>query len=468
MKAIIFSLVLMLTVAGAANAKELYVDAANGNDNVSYANNSQDSPWASLGRAVWGATSRGNSNSSEAARAGDTVHVAAGTYVTGEATNERYIPIYNPINNGSSGNPITIVAEGPVRLESPDAGSGQPIIGAYDREFITWDGFILDEQNILTTPDTGPVVVWSSNDITIQNLQIHGMNRGWTDNHNGIRLERVDRITIRGNRISGYRESQNGENASGLTMYRANAVVIENNEIYNTNAGVFVKGLNVGPITIRRNHIHDVQKGIIFGGIGTSAGSNGARAYQNVITGAWSGISFLGYDNVSPSNVYVVNNTIADGTSGADGGAILFRPGSDGYNNLNIRNNLIVNGRSGLTAWHSDLSQIETSHNAYYNNGRVADIEWNGYSLSQYQSRFGKGDGSLQTNPQLEDLNGGNFRPLAGSPLIDAGVDVLDLNGDGSTSDPITIGAYITGAEEIGLGGNIPDAPRNVSVQRAD
>ena len=42
----------------------------------------------------------------------------------------------------------------------------------------------------------------------------------------------------------------------------------------------------------------------------------------------------------------------------------------------------------------------------------------------------------------------------AASPAINAGRDILDLDGDGSTTDTITLGAYITGDEIIGLGGS--------------
>ena len=43
-----------------------------------------------------------------------------------------------------------------------------------------------------------------------------------------------------------------------------------------------------------------------------------------------------------------------------------------------------------------------------------------------------------------------DFKLRSNSPLINAGLDVLDLNKNGSTSDRITIGAYITGNEIIG------------------
>src|SRR5690606_5256223 len=107
-------------------AKELYVDVSNGDDAISYADNNASNPWSSLGRAVWGSMNRGNPNSSQAAQAGDVVIVRAGTYSTNQGTGERYDPIYNPVNNGRSGTPITIRADGAVSLRSNTNTVGEP------------------------------------------------------------------------------------------------------------------------------------------------------------------------------------------------------------------------------------------------------------------------------------------------------------------------------------------------------
>src|SRR3972149_2223784 len=84
--------------------KALYVNGSTGNDAVTYANNSASTPWRTIGRAAWGSTTRSSPNSNEAAKAGDTVFIAAGTYTSelnAGTSHTRYIVLYNPENSGT-------------------------------------------------------------------------------------------------------------------------------------------------------------------------------------------------------------------------------------------------------------------------------------------------------------------------------------------------------------------------------
>lgn len=442
-----------------AHAKNLYVNGSSGSDSVSYAANSASQPWRTVGRAVWGSASYGSQNASEGARAGDTVIVAAGVYETNAGNGTRYNPLYNPVNSGASGAPITIKAEtaGSVSLRSTQSSQRQPIIGTYNRSWVVWDGFLIDEQYIPTTPDTGPVVVWESQNVTVQNMTIRGYSRGWADNHNGIRIEQVSNITLRGNVISGYNDTPSGMNGSGITMYYTQAATVENNDIYNSNTGIFVKGVIAGPIVIRKNLVHGVTHGILFGGIGTAAASNGARAYSNIVYDCYACIAFIGYDNVSPANVVVANNTLIDANTNksTDGGAILYRGNYGGYRNIRVANNVFAASRAGAVAWDNQISQVTMSNNAYFQNTVTGELAYRGYSsLQEWTAASGKdSSGSLQVDPRFVNLGSRDVKLQSGSPLIGAGVDVLDLNGNGSTTDRVNIGAYAIGNEVIGPGG---------------
>ncbi|MCC6952673.1 MAG: hypothetical protein IT290_01005 [Deltaproteobacteria bacterium] len=56
------------------------------------------------------------------------------------------------------------------------------------------------------------------------------------------------------------------------------------------------------------------------------------------------------------------------------------------------------------------------------------------------------------------NLAGNDFRLQSGSPALTGGIDFLDLNNNGSASDAIARGAYITGNETIGrTTGSAPD-----------
>lgn len=460
-------------------AKELYVNAATGNDSVSYANNSATTPWRTLGRAVWGNASRSSSNSSEAARAGDVVNVAAGTYGTSTATNSRLNPIYNPVNNGTANAPITIRANGDVYLTA--SAGAQPIIGTQGRSYIVWDGFILNEANIPTTPDTGPVTIWDSQHVTIKNARITGRVINWNDNHVGIRVERSSNITLANNVISGFTDT--GMNAACIMTYDVANSIFEHNECFNAVTGIFIKGDHPGDnlpqhgITLRNNYIHNVSNGIQFGGIGSASNLSMSYVYRNLLVDVtFGGVIFIGYDSVSPAKVIVANNTFhrVGLSSGNEGAGILLRPGYSGYRELTFRNNLVTNSSAGIAAWdtafNANTSATTFSHNNYYSNTAGAYIAYRTYSLSGWQSTFSKDTvGTSALNPQY--VSSTDFRLASGSPIRSSGIDILDLNGNGSTSDTIPIGAYVTGNEVIGPTASAnafvaPSPPTDIEVVR--
>ncbi|MET0005255.1 MAG: right-handed parallel beta-helix repeat-containing protein [Candidatus Thiodiazotropha sp.] len=442
-----------------AQAKTLYVDNSTGNDSTSYEANSSSNPWASLGRATWGSSSPSNVNASQAARAGDVVIVRSGNYNTSVGgTGERYAPVYNPANSGTSGNEIVFRAEGNVVLSSNTNTIGEPLIGTYNRSHIVWDGFILDERNINTKADTGPVVVWSSNNVTIENLTVRGVTSSWNDNHNAIRLERADDIVIRNNTLYGTRNAGMNRNGSSIMLYYTTNVIIENNDISDSSGGIFVKGENTGLVTIRYNYLHNIDaEGIAIGVIS----QNGARVYQNIIRDSHAGITFIGYTSYSPANVDIVNNTIYN----CSWGGIFFKPNTNGYRDLVFRNNLLVGNVTAIQGEDiSDLSSMNYSHNHYYNNNNIARISYTNYSFSSWQSSFNKDTvGSEVANPQFASTSDNTLTLNSSSPAINAGVDILNLLGNG-TSSSITVGARVTGNEVIGVGGTGGSTPPPTST----
>lgn len=456
------SVLLSIAIASIAfnvHAKQLYIDAVTGNDAVSYSDNSASRPWRSLGRAVWGGTTLAATNSNEAARAGDEVIVAAGTYSTNQATNQRYIPIYNPVNSGSASSPIVFRANGIVHLTA--TAGAQPIIGTYNKNHIVWDGFTINEATVPTRADTGPLVVWNSNNVTVQNMRIIGVARNWQDNHVGIRMEYAHDVTIRNNRIEGFNDS--GMNSGCMQTYDAYNLVIEHNECSNSHAGVFIKGVHgsmpQANIVIRYNYLHDVSEAILLGGIGATPGGTVGEmsyVYQNLVVDAsMSGVSLVGYDNATPSRVVIANNTFhRTGTSGIfvrETGGILLRRGYAGYNELYYRNNLITSSTCAIASPDGFPAPGATtfSHNLYFGNTAIAAVQYQSLSLSSWQGTYSK---DIVGTAVLDPLYRGSsdFRLADNSPARNRGLDILDLNRNGSISDAITVGAYITGNEVMG------------------
>jgi len=73
---------LLVGASLSAEAKDLYVNNSGSpacSDSTSYAANDSAHPWCTIGRAAWGSLDPNGHNAAEAAQAGDTIRIAAGT-----------------------------------------------------------------------------------------------------------------------------------------------------------------------------------------------------------------------------------------------------------------------------------------------------------------------------------------------------------------------------------------------------
>ncbi len=438
--------ILLLSMAVSAHAKTLYVDATRGNDSVTYEQNSEQSPWQTIGRAAWGSTSRTTPSENQAARAGDSVVVRTGTYYT-SGIGSRYEPAYNPVNSGTSTAPIVFQADGVVRL-SYSSGSGA-MIGTYRRDYISWKGFYINETTAPSRPDTGSVVLWNTTGSSIENCEIDGNGSdGRQDNHNGIRLEHANNVVVRNNRIYNvlYGNGSTHHNAAGIMAYFSTGALIEHNEIYGSGSGIFVKGGDNRDFTVRYNLVRNNSKGILF--MYTHAQGR-HLVYQNISKDNNAGISI----ELGSKNVNIVNNTLVGNHDG-----IRFGTYADTMSNISVQNNIVMTTNEAVSGGEAQVATpFFLEHNLYYDNAGGWSIAGAAYqSISAWKAALGGsqlGDDyfSITANPLLQDAGAGNFRLRSDSPALQAGIDVLDLNRNGTTSDPISLGAYITGNETIGL-----------------
>lgn len=451
-------------IPAGAEAKTLYVNAATGNDATTYAGNGASTPWRSIGRAAWGSTSYAAPNASQAAQAGDTVLIAEGIYwESGDPNGNRWSVALNPANTGIAGNPIIFRGVGLVYIRL-NSGIRGPMIGcASSRNYIIWDHFQIDDYYGGSQSDTGPVVFNGSHHCQLINSDVQGHSGSyyhgystWSDNYNAVRYEFADFTVIRNNRIhrvwgTNTTSGRGGQNDAGIMTYDSNDGLIENNEIYDTGQGIIIKGTHAGSTqarnTIRYNYVHDN----VMGGI-RALGAQDTHVYQNIIArtsigqGLWAGF----FDSARSR---FVNNTVYGNANGAI---------TQGTNLIDVQfhNNLIINnstcGACNYDVASPALQQVSFTRNLYFNNANTFFWNMDGtrniipFSTWQSTYRFDV-DGLNGINPLLVDPANGNFRLQANSPALTLGRDVLDLNNNGNTTDVIPAGAYITGAETIGL-----------------
>lgn len=474
MKRVLWLLVLLL--ASPVGAKTLCVNGSTGSDATTYAaNNGTSTCWQTIGRAAWGSTNFSAPSTSQAAQAGDTVYVAAGTYSNAAssdyvgASSSRFTPVYLPANSGSSGSPITFEAVGTVILTTT-SGAGA-VVGALNQSYITWRGFTINEANAPSNMDTGPVVVWSSDHVTIDLLTITCDSTYFpADNHTGIRIENSQSVTVSNTTASYCRNSgspastnptyNNPDNGTCIETYTSGNLTITHNEFHHCGSGIFLKanggGGSGGPVSVTLNYVHDnEQTGIHF----YNRFNDSARytATQNVIVDNPIGTSFHRFDGSSTDIKLVdfVNNTIIGGTYGFYSQIINASSDHRFLNNIIYGTATQCVWNEGATAANmADTARITLNRNLYNTCGvRVARIDSSGSyaALSDWQTAISQEANSSNGAPSFTGGSGAAAYKLSGgSAALTLGVDTLDIDADANTSETIPSGAYITGSETIG------------------
>jgi Right handed beta helix region len=480
----------LLVFAWPVEAATLYVNNSGSpgcDDATVKASNSAGSPWCTIGRASWGNATRATPSSGEAAAAGDIVSVTAGTYSTSQGSEDDNDSTYSPVNSGSAGNLITFRASGTVTL-TYTGGTWGAMIGANGVDYIKWDGFTIDEANAPAEMDSGAATLNDTTGSIITNCRLIGNLSGKSpagatqdhnSNHSGIRFNLSTDITASNNTISNYYTTVvNGENGNGVESYDSYGITIEHNTIYDTGSGIFIKQHILGALNgtnrIRLNKITDSGPG---GGITLHrfrAGSHVYHVTQNLIrNAAGGGIKFRDFDGTDgPRNISVVNNTIV-GTlaGGAESGLVLRGAWPTGDAANFYYNNLVYNTSSGLysetqaISIASDAADIDIEHNVYYSVTNVGSFSGTTYTLATWKSGSGQDQAApaaSTSDPVFVNAGTHDYRLQGSSPFLTQGVDILDLDGDASTSDAIPVGAYITGNETIGFEGAVVSGPRFV------
>lgn len=523
-KARVLVMLAAIVSASPVHAKTLHV-ALTGNDSVSYAANSEANPWRTIGRALWGAADRSAPNPGEAARAGDTVLVRAGTYFA-YSTASRLNPWFNPVNSGTPSAPIAIrtleravitstptvfgavqsATAGTIQLDpaasavddayagwyiriTAGAGAGQArfisqpqsrgqqniragsydgdtrtaalqtpwttvpdatsrfaltqpgtLVGTHQRSHVIWDGFTVVEADAYHA-DTGPLVVWESQNITLLNLEIVGtVLPEHFDNHNGIRLNNSSDVVVRNCVIRGFRPAartqeltlNNHQNSAAVMTYYTSNVLFENNLIHDAYVGFFPKGgTNVNHV-YRFNVIRDCERAF------RASFSDQIDITQNVIYDCAEG--FQPAEGLS--NVRFYNNVVYGGAMGVQNWFA-----TSGFA---LHNNVIA-ATAYPQYWEGGHGTFESDRNVYSGYTRFQSGTFRG-SLADWRAHSGHDGNSIEGDPLFVNAAGRDFRLRPGSSALAAGRDLYDSDRDGDSAEAIPAGAYITGGETIGPG----------------
>lgn len=399
------------------------------------------------------------------AQAGDIVQVGPGIY-TGSNNNDRWQVSWALSNSGALGNPIIFFAEFPavtnilhrseLRNGSTTMGSGCPTFGVSGefatRDYIIWDGFYVSESNAATHSDTGPVVLHQTTGSEIRRCEIAGVTATWGDNHNGIRFEHSVGCKALDNRLTGFRcTGTNNWNQAAILLYASTDYTIAYNETTDNTTGVYLKGANSGvslrsPAYVHHNKIHTNDAGgLRVGGVNRNTGFT--DIYQNLFYGHddinAQDISWQTWSDPAPLDVRVVNNTLAS-TGDANSYFKDDSPGATVYNGCVFQNNIVNDRLTGDEALSTQFDQFGAVDYNCYTNATM----FNSDSFTSFQAEGLDANGQ-QASPGF--VGGGDYTLDTGSNCLDAGQDILNLRGQG-TSASINQGCYILAdqSDEIG------------------
>jgi len=392
-----------------------------------------------------------------------------------------------------AGAPIRFQAEGTVVL-TYSAGAG-PMIGANERDYIEWSGFTISETTAPTRSDTGPVIFFNVTGGSIESSVLTG-NPNWTarvgDNYSGVRLEDTRGVRIANNRIRDYGGVSLDRNHNGIETYRAFPLLIENNEITNCGAGIYLKavapdGSGIDNVTVRYNvfvnsrwGLHVLQQPMTQ--------SRPLLAYQNLFINQREAAFWINmFDNGVQNARWVrfFNNTMVSSvTSGLVSGMATYN--SSAYpagSNFLMWNNIVVGGTHSVRQDTSDVGlsnakdRHDFEHNLYFGfSTAFGDLGGNNVALSTWQGTYRQDTAAgagLVADPQFANSAGGDYRLRSTSPARTIGRAIYGIGGGNGAVIPA--GAYITGSETIGptnsyvppppvVGTTPPTAPANLRI----
>jgi len=415
------------------------------------------------------------------ATAGDIVLFMDGIYDVTSTCNYQ-LPSLNPSNSGTDANPIIFKSlnryGANIRGHGTTCTTQSPylatMIGAYGKNYITWDGFYLSARNATNTADIFANARFdNAQGCKIINSVFKGgpHSQGGSANNAAIFFQSANNLTIENNIIYEYRETNNNENNAGILGYPSSYLTIKNNEIYNSTNGINLKDA-ISDVTIQYNYIHDNYKAIYIPNANGRA-SNRVNIYHNVI--ANNTRTAIQTTNDAPVNYLVVyNNTIYINSNSTDSADIeLKNPGiiSAGY--PKIYNNIIRRGAKSLQTDGSANMLAECDHNQWSTNINITVHKYQSpatyTSLASWQNSGeldgsrNPGAGSMNSNPLFVNSSGSmntlaDFGLQAGSPCIRAGRNSVNMGADISR-----VGVFSGGIPAPSLPPTEPESPSTPS-----
>jgi hypothetical protein len=332
-----------------------------------------------------------------------------------------------------------------------------PVIGSYLKDYVVWDGFVLEAVNSTGDPILATAQIFESDGCSILNCVIRGAahNTGGAENYQGVWIQDADDFTLENSRIYNFREtSEDNHNTSGFKSYRFDNLTIKNCEFTNSTVGIYLKGSPMSNATVSNTFLYGNSNAIrAEASDGITFGNNTNFTFDNcVIADSNTTAIYLPTDETANNN-FVFSNLTIHGVG--LGYAISWKAVGDGFG-PKIYNTIISNAHASfasikdtnVVSTHGDISvaPIECDHNRLDFTNPITMRLYNAaatqYStLSAWKSSgelYGGGNpgvGSITGDPLFVNTSGtlsevADFALASGSPCIGAGRDAVNMGAD--------------------------------------
>ncbi len=409
----------------------------------------------------------------DAAGAGDTVKVLAGTYAPQNAAPNRGMIFFR--RSGTSDSPIVFEAVGNVVVKGDggvanfggifeingERADSAPIhdivIRSFRLENSAWFGIkIYKAKNIRVennyTYDTGGsgILALQSQNINVQNntLERACVSPDTTiDTQEIISLSDVDNFEISGNYIFNGGTTNGGNGGEGIDAKTGSKNgVIHHNTVHDLiRLGIYVDSWDrvVENIDVYANRVYRCADGIAV------SSENGGTARQirifnnvlydnrdnGVIISAWAA-------NGARENIEIINNTIVNNGVHVEnqydyGGGVSIE--SANARSVIIRNNIFSRNKLWQILVNDRAAKIMIDHNLF--------DAFRGYAGKNQREQRGKI--YIQADPQFVDAGNGNFKLKLTSPAIDRGKSLRVPNNDFDSNPRPQANGYDLGAFEM-------------------
>ena len=394
--------------------------------------------------------------------AGNVVGFLPGVGVRMVSTNNDNLPTFRPTNEGTSdSNRIVFVtryaavalpnvATNPNRTElrhdgtravangNFEIGTGSAMYGAYQTDYVTFDGFFVDMAEAQPKSDGGVIRVENSTGVHFRNFEIKGTTTNMGSNPIIYRPQNAMNTVLSNFRAYDFHNDTTNSNfpqkALFSDQYGDQNFLIEHFEIRNTERGIFLKGtagagvFNYG--RIRYGIVSDLFECFRFNDLHATQVTTLEYSLCHDIIGGGVGAGLSLSSETTPArNLLVHHVTVARmRSSQMINGGVYAKNSISPINNVIIRDNIfdLDNGPFGHAISFGEISTLPVTinHNGYTKNGATLTWAYNGLeynSIANWRTVTGKDANSVVLGAGLfVDRANGDFRVSPGHAAMTA------------------------------------------------